>query len=115
MQVRVDYPLQNMSSSSKEAAQKVISRIKAGGGTNLSGGLFKGIDQHQQGVAAEGAPAEQASASEGSLGLNSKHSTLFRVCVQAAVIGNGIAMVWVQPCNAVNTMTAFMGSYVACN
>ncbi|KAL0038635.1 hypothetical protein WJX79_000718 [Trebouxia sp. C0005] len=70
--VRVDYPLQNMSSSSKEAAQKVISRIKAGGGTNLSGGLFKGIDQHQQGVAAEGAPAEQASASEGSSSARSE-------------------------------------------
>jgi len=81
MQVQVDYSLQHMSTSSKEAAQKAISRIKAGGGTNLSGGLFKGIDQHQQGAAAEGAPAEQALDSEGNLGVNPEHSNLFRVRV----------------------------------
>ncbi len=87
MQVQVDYPLQHMSPSSKEAAQKAISRIKAGGGTNLSGGLFKGIDQHQQGAAAAGAPAEQALDSEGSLGSDPEHSSLFRVRVQGAVLG----------------------------
>lgn len=85
MQVQVDYPLQHMSPSSKEAAQKAISRIKAHGGTNLSGGLFKGIDQHQQGAAAEHAPAEQALDSEGDFGLNSQHCNLFRVHVQSAV------------------------------
>lgn len=47
-QVVVDYPLKHMTSENKEAAQKAISRISVGGGTNLSGGLFKGIDQHQQ-------------------------------------------------------------------
>ncbi len=77
MQVQVDYSLQHMSPSSKEAAQKAISRIKSGGGTNLSGGLFKGVDQHQQGAAAEGAPPEQALHSAGNLGCNPEHSNLF--------------------------------------
>ncbi len=85
MQVQIDCPLQHMSPSSKEAAQKAISRIKAGGGTNLSGGLFKGIDQHQQGAAAEGATAEQALDSEGGLGTNPEYCNMFRVFVQGAV------------------------------
>lgn len=84
MQVQVDYPLQHMSPSSKEAAQKAISRIKSGGGTNLSDGLFKGIDQHQQRAAADSAPAEQALDSEGNLGSNPEHSNLFRVHVYGA-------------------------------
>ncbi|DBA99975.1 TPA: hypothetical protein ACH3X1_013847 [Trebouxia sp. C0004] len=71
-EVRVDYPLQHMSPSSKDAAQKAISRITVGGGTNLSGGLFKGIDQHQQGAPAAGATAEQASDSEGSSSARSE-------------------------------------------
>ncbi len=109
MQVQVDYPLQHMSPSSKEAAQKAISRIKSGGGTNLSGGLFKGVDQHQQGAAAEGAPAEQDLEIEGNLGSNPEHSNLHRVLYRV------LAMVWVQPCNAAYTMNAVKCSCPACN
>ena len=39
-----------MTAENKASAQAAIGRVHAGGGTNLSGGLFKGIDQHQQAV-----------------------------------------------------------------
>ena len=54
-----------MSHSNKEKAQTAISKIRAGAGTNLSGGLFKGIDQHQQGTAAEQTATAQAHDSAG--------------------------------------------------
>ena len=49
----------------KKKAQKAIGKIWADGGTNLSGGLFKGIDQHQQGTAAEQTATSQANDSAG--------------------------------------------------
>lgn len=48
--VIVNFALREMTAEGKAAAQLAIDRIQAGGGTNLSGGLFKGIDQHQQGA-----------------------------------------------------------------
>lgn len=48
MQVDVNFGLREMTEDNKAAAELAIDRIKPGGGTNLSGGLFKGIDQHQQ-------------------------------------------------------------------
>ena len=59
-QAAVVFPLKHMSNENKETAQQAISRIQSQGGTNLSGGLFKGIDQHQQGLAAPDMPAEQS-------------------------------------------------------
>lgn len=50
-QVAVNFALREMTAEGKAAAELAIDRIVAGGGTNLSGGLFKGIDQHQQGAA----------------------------------------------------------------
>ncbi len=66
LQVVVDYPLKHMSRDNKEAAEKAINRIRSGGGTNLSGGLFKGIDQHQQGAAAQDAVVAQSQDNAGS-------------------------------------------------
>lgn len=43
-----DLPLKYMTADNKTAAQRAISSVHCTGGTNLSGGLFKGIDQHQQ-------------------------------------------------------------------
>ena len=37
-----------MTADNKSAAQAAILNVHSDGGTNLSGGLFKGIDQHQQ-------------------------------------------------------------------
>ena len=37
-----------MSADSKASAQLAVQQVRAGGGTNLSGGLFSGVDQHQQ-------------------------------------------------------------------
>lgn len=48
LQVVVDFPLTYMTADNKLAAQVAISNVHSSGGTNLSGGLFKGIDQHQQ-------------------------------------------------------------------
>ena len=49
-----------MNHENKKVVEAAISGISAGGGTNLSGGLFKGIDQLQQ-----SAMAEQASETSG--------------------------------------------------
>ena len=46
-----------MTSGNKKVAAAAISRIRAGGGTNLSAGLFRGVDHHQQSAAV---PAEDA-------------------------------------------------------
>jgi len=48
-----------MTSGNKKVAAAAISRIVSGGGTNLSAGLFRGIDHHQQLAAPshEGKPA----------------------------------------------------------
>lgn len=43
-----DLPLKYMTAENKTAAQVAINNVCSSGGTNLSGGLFKGIDQHQQ-------------------------------------------------------------------
>lgn len=48
LQVLTDFPLKYMTAENKGAAQAAIVNVHSGGGTNLSGGLFKGIDQHQQ-------------------------------------------------------------------
>ena len=48
LQVDVNFALREMTDDNKAAAELAVDRIRAGGGTNLSGGLFKGIDQHQQ-------------------------------------------------------------------
>ena len=37
-----------MTSGNKKVAAAAISRIQCGGGTNLSAGLFRGVDHHQQ-------------------------------------------------------------------
>lgn len=37
-----------MTSGNKKVATACIDRIQAGGGTNLSAGLFRAIDHHQQ-------------------------------------------------------------------
>ena len=37
-----------MTSGNKKVAAAAISRVQAGGGTNLSAGLFRGVDHHQQ-------------------------------------------------------------------
>ena len=56
VQVDVNFALREMTDEGKAAAELALDRIKASGGTNLSGGLFKGIDQHQQ-AAGQGAPS----------------------------------------------------------
>lgn len=53
-----------MTDEGKAAAELAIDRIKASGGTNLSGGLFKGIDQHQQ-AAGQGAPSSSSNGDSG--------------------------------------------------
>ena len=53
-----------MTDEGKAAAELAIDRIKASGGTNLSGGLFKGIDQHQQ-AAGQGAPSPSTNGDSG--------------------------------------------------
>lgn len=68
MQVLVDFPLTYMTADNKLAAQVAISNVHSDGGTNLSGGLFKGIDQHQQlspPQASNEQPAEQPDAATG--------------------------------------------------
>ena len=67
VQVTVDFPLQHMSHSNKKKAEAAVGKIRAGGRTNLSGGLFKGIDQHQQGTAAQQADTIQANGSTGDI------------------------------------------------
>lgn len=52
-QVIVNFPLRPMNHENKKVVEAAISGISAGGGTNLSGGLFKGIDQLQQSAVAE--------------------------------------------------------------
>ena len=37
-----------MTSGNKKVVAAAINRIQSGGGTNLSAGLFRGIDHHQQ-------------------------------------------------------------------
>ena len=37
-----------MTSGNKKTAEAAIARIDSGGGTNLSAGLFRGINHHQQ-------------------------------------------------------------------
>ena len=53
LQVVVNFPLKPMNHENKKVVEAAISGISAGGGTNLSGGLFKGIDQLQQSAMAE--------------------------------------------------------------
>ena len=65
MQVLTDLPLRHMTEGNKAAAQLAISKVKSGGGTNLSGGLFKGIDQHQQVSASQEAVTEQSNIATG--------------------------------------------------
>ena len=55
-----------MTAENKAAAQAAILRLQASGGTNLSGGLFKGIDQHQQAATLPEA-ADQAQLETGQL------------------------------------------------
>ena len=43
-----------MTSGNKKVATACIDRIQAGGGTNLSAGLFRAIDHHQQQPSASG-------------------------------------------------------------
>lgn len=43
-EAKVILPLTRMNSDGKSIAETVISRIKAGGGTNLSAGVFRGLD-----------------------------------------------------------------------
>ncbi|KAL3138377.1 hypothetical protein ABBQ32_006179 [Trebouxia sp. C0010 RCD-2024] len=58
--VLTDLPLRRMTESNKAAAQLAISKVYPSGGTNLSGGLFKGIDQHQQVLSSQQAATEQS-------------------------------------------------------
>lgn len=60
LQVLTDLPLRRMTESNKAAAQLAISKVYPSGGTNLSGGLFKGIDQHQQVLSSQQAATEQS-------------------------------------------------------
>jgi len=50
-----------MTSGNKKIAAAAVSRIKYGGGTNLSAGLFRGIDHHQQSAVL---PVEEVSGGE---------------------------------------------------
>lgn len=43
--VRVDFPLTKMDTENKTTALSAITSLKAGSSTNLSGGLFAGLEQ----------------------------------------------------------------------
>lgn len=48
-QVTVDIPLGKVTSDFRSRARSKIQEIRARGATNLSGGLFKGIEQQRSG------------------------------------------------------------------
>ena len=61
-----------MTASNKAAAQLAVSKVNVDGGTNLSGGLFKGVDQHQQVSPSPGTVTEQSDIATGQF-LACKH------------------------------------------
>ena len=71
LQVCTDLPLKQMTADNKAAAQLAIHKVKIGGGTNLSGGLFKGVDQQQQVLPSQETVSEQSNTATGQFPVSS--------------------------------------------
>ena len=73
-------PLKHMTADNKVTAQIAINNVRKGGGTNLSGGLFKGIDQHQQVLPPQETVTEQSNITTGQCPASFVKISLSRSC-----------------------------------